>query len=101
LAWGKPRIFPECSTEGCRELADLKKVPPYDFIYSSLETARTNLQIVNIRLANNTPAGRIYTEQERQAYLKLRAGYEKEIARLQRDLGITEKITNSLFGIAQ
>lgn len=102
LELGKERLFPECSDgEPCKEIRDLKELPPNGHFYKQISEISKDLEIISDRVNNRNvrDATRILTEGERKALKELYTKLETKLARLKRDLGIVEKTQESgLFG---
>jgi hypothetical protein len=103
LARGKERLFEECPDgEPCKEVKDLKELPPNGHLYKQLSEISKDLEILRdlINDKDQRESTRIRTEEEKQARRELYAKLEKKLANLKRDLNIVEKYQNEsgLFG---
>lgn len=106
LALNKERLFPECPDgERCKEIKDLKELPPNGHLYKQIAEISKDLEIIADRINNRNvrDATRILTEEERNAMRELYTKLEKKLGQVRRDLGIVENYQDKggLFGIGE
>ncbi len=97
LAWGKPRLFPECDRSGCVVLDDLAKRGPQADAYKELELLAKYRETITQRLRTTDRGLRVYTDSEREKLKEQGQLIDLEVKRLQRDLGQAEAAPG-LFG---
>ncbi|GAA4366897.1 hypothetical protein GCM10023185_38350 [Hymenobacter saemangeumensis] len=100
LAWGKPRLFPECDRGGCVTLDDLAKRGPQATAYKELELLAKYRETITQRLRTTDRGLRVYTDSERETLKEQGQLIDLEMQRLRRDLGQAEAAPG-LFGAAQ
>lgn len=99
LAWGKPRLFPECGPEGCKDLADLTKRGANAEAYKELELLAKYKEEIKHRLSTTARGQRTYTDDERNKLREQGHLIDEEMKRIRRDLGQAEAAPG-LFGVA-
>lgn len=97
LAWGKPRLFPECGRDGCVDLQDLAKRGAQAATYKELEALAKYRETITQRLRTSDRGLRVYTDSEREKLKEQGQLIDHEIQRLRRDLGQAEAAPG-LFG---
>ncbi|QIX59719.1 hypothetical protein HER32_00320 [Hymenobacter sp. BT18] len=98
LAWGKPRLFPECDRGGCTDLNDLAKRGPQADAYKMLEALAKYRETITSRLRTTDRGLRVYTNEERERLKEQGQLLDQEMQRLRRDLGQAEAAP-ALFGL--
>lgn len=97
LAWGKPRLFPECGRDGCVDLQDLAKRGAQADTYKQLEALAKYRETITQRLRTTDRGMRVYTDSEREKLKEQGQLIDLEMQRLRRDLGQAEAAPG-LFG---
>ncbi len=97
LAWGKPRLFPECDRGGCTDLKDLAKRGPQADSYREIEALAKYRETITHRLRSTDRSLRVYTEAEREKLKEQGQLIDLELKRLRRDLNQNEEAPG-LFG---
>jgi Phage derived protein Gp49-like (DUF891) len=97
LAWGKPRLFPECERGGCVELKDLAKRGSNADTYREIEALAKFRETITHRLRSTDRSLRVYTENEREKLKEQGALIDQELKRLRRDVNQVEEAPG-LFG---
>lgn len=99
LAWGKPRLFPECGPDGCKDLADLAKRGAHADAYKELEQLAAYKEEISHRLRTSSRGQRTYTDEERAKLREQGHLIDEEMKRIRRDLGQAEAAPG-LFGLS-
>ena len=97
LAWGKPRLFPECDRGGCTDLKDLARRGPQAESYRDIEALAKYRETITQRLRSTDRSLRVYTEPEREKLKEQGQLIDLELKRLRRDLNQAEDAPG-LFG---
>lgn len=97
LAWGKPRLFPECADGKCADLQDLAKKGAHAAAYRELEQLSAFRDMLNKRLKTSDRSLRIYTDAEREVVRQQLQLVDEEMKRVRRDVGKAEAAPG-LFG---
>ena len=98
MAWGKPRLFPECNRGGCVDLKDLTKRGAQADTYKELELLAKYRETISQRLRTSDRGLRVYTDTERAKLKEQGALIDLEATRLRKDLNQAEA-TPGLFGL--
>ncbi len=91
-------LFPECSSDGCKQTVDKEADPQKGEVYKRLREINEALESIRTKLTSKNPNERVSTEDEKK-YLRDTAGkLQEEKDRIQRDLDLMDKSQSSLFG---
>ncbi len=103
LAWGKPRLFPECTREGCSKIEDLNLKPPHGEAYQELNRLQKDLEMIKTRFNTSNAALQIYTEDEKKRLIQVNETLLSRQSNLRKSLNIAEQQMqeSSLFGISE
>lgn len=92
-------LFPECSSDGCRNLVDKETDPVKGESFRRLREINETLSSIDEKLKSKDPKVRVSTEAERNYLIKdLAPKLKAEKEKIQRDLDILDKSQASLFG---
>src|SRR5690606_32713630 len=92
-------LFPECSSDGCRNLVDKETDPVKGESFRRLREISETLSSIDEKLKSKDPKVRVSTEAERNYLIKdLAPKLKAEKEKIQRDLDILDKSQASLFG---
>ncbi len=94
------RLYPECNTQECVAMEDLKLRGARGEPYRTLNKNQVDLDIIKERLSTEKRSTRIYTEDERKNIIDVAQRLEKENTQIRKDVNIVEKTEASLFGIS-
>lgn len=94
-------LFPECSSEGCRQTIDREADPQKGEAFKRLREINEALDSIREKLTSKDATVRVTTEEEKK-YLRATAEkLEEEKQRINRDLDVIDKSQASLFGVGR
>ena len=103
LAWGKPRLFPECTREGCSKIEDLNLKPPHGEQYQELNRIQKDLDTLKTRFNTNNAALQIYTEDEKKRLIQVNETLLNRQKNTRKSLNLVEAQEQEagLFGVPE
>jgi hypothetical protein len=91
VAWGKPRLFPECSPSDCKPAKQLKEQGENKALYKQLETLQSDLDKITKRLQSKSKTEKVYTQEEREVLTRIGNEIQTQQKQIKRDLKVLDK----------
>jgi hypothetical protein len=98
LRKGESVLFPECSSEGCKQTVDKESDAQKGEGYKRLREINEQLESINDKLTSKDATVRVTTDQEKKYLRDLGEKLNVEKERILRDFDLLDKSQNSLFG---
>ena len=94
------RLYPECNTQECVKMDDLKMRGPRGEPYRTLNKNQRDLDTIRERLMTEKVSTKVYTSVERESLIDIAQKLEKENTSIRKSVNIVEETEASLFGIS-
>jgi len=98
LRKGESVLFPECSSEGCKQTVDKESDAQKGEGYKRLREINEQLESITEKLTSKDATVRVTTDQEKKYLRDLGEKLNVEKERILRDFDLLDKSQNSLFG---
>lgn len=99
LRKGESVLFPECSSEGCKQIVDKESDAQKGEGYKRLREINEQLESITEKLTSKDATVRVTTDQEKKYLRDLGEKLTLEKERILRDFDLLDKSQNSLFGV--
>jgi hypothetical protein len=101
LRKGESVLFPECSSEGCKQTVDKESDAQKGEGYKRLREINEQLESITEKLTSKDATVRVTTDQEKKYLRDIGEKLNVEKERILRDFDLLDKSQNSLFGLGK
>lgn len=99
LRKGESVLFPECSSEGCKQTVDRENDTQKGESFKRLREINEQLESITEKLTSKDATVRVTTDEEKKYLRTVAEKLQQEKERINRDLDLIDKSQASLFGV--